>query len=191
MNGQYNVFIGDSAGGSWQNYITGSYNTAVGVLTLNNLSGGTDNVAIGSNTGIALTDGNNNTFVGAGSGKDIITGSGNTFFGYKAGYKETGSNKLFITNNSTNNEVSDRSSALIYGEYDNSLLRINGDLEINLHQLIIKHPSFYQSQFIGYTYSSLPASLTEYPNSSDWGFHEDDNLAKVHLVFNYWVHLNQ
>jgi len=51
------------------------------------------------------------------------TGSGNVFLGYTAGYNETGSNKLYIDNSNT-------ATPLIYGEFDNNILTINGNLEV-------------------------------------------------------------
>jgi len=51
------------------------------------------------------------------------TGNRNIFLGNNAGYFETGSDKLFIDN-------SDTSSPLIYGEFDNDIVRINSTLQI-------------------------------------------------------------
>ena len=45
------------------------------------------------------------------------------FIGYQAGYNETGSNKLYIEN-------SNSSSPLIYGEFDNDIVQINGDFTV-------------------------------------------------------------
>ena len=51
-------------------------------------------------------------------------GSNNVFIGYQAGYAETNSNKLYIEN-------SNSTTPLIYGEFDNNLLQINGTLNMN------------------------------------------------------------
>jgi len=67
--------------------------------------------------------GNRNLGVGFQAGYNAV-GSGNIFLGYRAGYNETGNDKLYIHNDNTSNP-------LIYGEFDNELLRINGKLEIN------------------------------------------------------------
>ena len=45
------------------------------------------------------------------AGFSNTAGSGNVFLGNEAGYKETGSNKLYIDN-------SDTSTPLIYGQFD-------------------------------------------------------------------------
>ena len=45
------------------------------------------------------------------------------FIGYNAGYDETGSNKLYIEN-------SDSSNPLIYGEFDNDFVKINGGFQV-------------------------------------------------------------
>lgn len=57
------------------------------------------------------------------TGYGNTTGGGNVLIGYEAGYGETGSNKLYIDNTST-------TSPLIYGEFDNDLVKINGTLEM-------------------------------------------------------------
>ena len=59
-----------------------------------------------------------NTFLGEGSGTNA-TGDGNVFLGYRAGYFETGSNLLYIDN-------SDTDAPLIWGDFENDLLRFNG-----------------------------------------------------------------
>ncbi len=45
------------------------------------------------------------------------------FIGFEAGYNETGSNKLYIEN-------SNSTTPLIYGEFDNDLVKVNGQLEV-------------------------------------------------------------
>ena len=46
------------------------------------------------------------------------------FIGYRAGFYETGSNKLYIANDDT-------TTPLIYGEFDNEILNVNGKLKPN------------------------------------------------------------
>ncbi len=152
--GSYNVFLGGETG---KQYGVGDYNTCVGMSagvaaagTGNSYYGaqsgwhndGSNNTAIGraagygANTyaynnatyigaysGLKQTSGSNNTFIGYSAGRSSTTGAGNIFLGYQAGYYETTvSNRLFIANSST-------STPLIYGEFDNQLVRINGDLQ--------------------------------------------------------------
>ena len=50
----------------------------------------------------------------------LSTGSSNVFLGFGAGIYETGSNKLYIAN-------SNSGLPLVYGEFDNKLLYINGN----------------------------------------------------------------
>jgi uncharacterized protein (TIGR02145 family) len=64
-----------------------------------------------------------NTIIGTQAGL-FSDGSGHVFLGAFAGLSEMGNNKLYIDNSST-------STPLIYGEFDNDLIRINGKLEIN------------------------------------------------------------
>ncbi len=132
-----NTFIGSEAGLS---SLTGSSNTFVGESAGKNNTTGDSGVFIGESAGGSNTSGSNNTYIGleaggnnqTGSNNTIIghwagdnnTGSGNIFLGNLAGINETGSNKLYIEN-------SNSASPLIYGEFDNDLLRINGSLNIN------------------------------------------------------------
>lgn len=141
--GQRNTGAGDFA---LYSNTTGNENTAIGVGALfsNTISSG--QTAIGRN---ALTSFNGpntanigNTAVGFSALRNTITGvsntalgfealrnttgSGNVGIGYHAGRLETGSNKLYIENSNA-----DANNALIYGEFDNNIVRVNGTLQVN------------------------------------------------------------
>ena len=141
--GQRNTGAGDFA---LYSNTTGNENTAIGVGALfsNTISSG--QTAIGRN---ALTSFNGpntanigNTAVGFSALRNTVTGvfntalgfealrnttgSGNVGIGYHAGRLETGSNKLYIENSNA-----DANNALIYGEFDTNILRVNGTLQIN------------------------------------------------------------
>jgi len=149
----YNTFIGDSAGYS----NTGSANTFVGYGAGYANTSGTLNVFIGSRSGLSNTTGKYNTYIGYDAGHDNLSGdyntfigrrsgysntsgdynsslghqagfsaggNGNVFLGYNSGYNETGSDKLYIENSTS-------SSPLIYGEFDNDLVTINGHLSVH------------------------------------------------------------
>lgn len=118
--GTGNIFLGDAAGFT---NTTGSYNIFLGDSSGNwNTTGGW-NTFVGDGTGRCNTTGSKNVFLGLGAGYLNATGEGNVFLGYQAGYNETGSNKLYIAN-------SDTVSPLIYGEFDNNIVTINGKLGI-------------------------------------------------------------
>jgi len=119
-SGNNNVFIGHEAG--WSNY-SGYNNTFVGNNAGDANSTGNDCTFVGNSAGESNSTGSNNTFIGHSAGKSNNTGIGNLFLGYRAGYNETGSNKLYIDNSNT-------SSPLIYGEFDNDIVTINGKLGI-------------------------------------------------------------
>ena len=111
-----NVFIGNSAG---RYNTSGEYNIYIGNQSGNNNTTGYKNVFLGYSAGKSNLTGYHNLSLGyqAGFSND---GSQNIFLGYQAGYNETGSNKLYIEN-------SDATSPLIYGEFDNDRLVINGN----------------------------------------------------------------
>jgi len=134
-DGFSNTFLGNAAGHSnvygWCNTFVGyaagcsshsNFNTCVGYAAGYDLSLGGSNTFLGSGAGHSNT-GECNTFVGYGAGYSNA-GSSNVFIGYDAGRSETGSNKLYIDN-------SDTTSPLVYGEFDNDILAINGDVGVN------------------------------------------------------------
>jgi len=126
-SGQSNAIFGDFAGAM---NVTGNHNSIFGhasgiYLTAGNdntfmgyysgrgaSSGGSDshyNCLFGSESGRDVT-GDSNVMIGRQSGLSNLSGSGNVFLGNQAGYGETGSNKLYIANSSTN-------TPLIYGDF--------------------------------------------------------------------------
>jgi len=103
----------------------GSYNTAIGWAALSRNTTGQYNIGVGGQSNAYNQEGSENTMVGygAGSGSSLHNKSGNIFIGYKAGFFEPGSNKLYIEN-------SDTATPLIYGEFDNDILVVNGKVGI-------------------------------------------------------------
>lgn len=123
-SGSFNTGIGFSA----LTYdSSGSFNTATGSGALFSNRNGSSATAAGYQTLFSNTTGNGNTAYGSQAGFDNITGSSNVFLGYQAGMHETGSNRLYISNSEA-----DANNALIYGEFDNKLLKVNGKLTINV-----------------------------------------------------------
>ncbi|MEM7187273.1 MAG: tail fiber domain-containing protein, partial [Bacteroidota bacterium] len=132
-----NVAVGERTLGQ----ATSEYNTAIGTVALGSLTSGQDNVAVGGSSLFHLSGGSENIAIGRTSGFNV-TGSENVFVGYRAGYaassrsisgsvfigNEAGSgisssNRLYLDNSSTTNP-------LLYGEFDNNLLRTNGEFQI-------------------------------------------------------------
>lgn len=114
-NGSNNVVVGNAAGSNNENY-------------LNPASTFSSSVFIGGSSGSMQQSGSDNTYIGAYAGRTNLTGSGNVFIGTQAGQNETGSNKLYISNDNT-------SAPLIYGDFyygdpAYQKVRINGLLEI-------------------------------------------------------------
>ena len=124
--------------------ITGNNNTALGIQALNSSANGNNNVAIGKDVFYQLTTGNSNVALGMGAGGQQTSGdnnvylgheagassaahtkSGNVNIGYRAGFGYNTDNRLFIEN--SNNTT----TPLIYGEFDNDILRTNAEFQIN------------------------------------------------------------
>jgi hypothetical protein len=97
----------------------GFQNTGVGYQA--NYNGSSEkNVSIGTKAGYSGTIRSVSVGHSAGySGADY-----GVFIGFEAGYNETGSNKLYIEN-------SNSTTPLIYGEFDNDIVRVNGTLQVN------------------------------------------------------------
>jgi hypothetical protein len=117
--GGQNTFTGYQAG---YNNTEGVWNSFYGQWAGYSNTTGRWNTYNGYRAGYNNIDGETNTMYGARAGHDS-TGSGNVFLGYTAGYNESGSNMLYIDN-------SDTSEPLIYGEFDNDFVEINGDLYV-------------------------------------------------------------
>lgn len=108
-NGINNIFVAREAGYNSE----GNNNLCFGYQSFYN--GGSDGV-----------DSDNNILIGTQTGYNL-EGDNNIYIGYRQGYNAgdglTESNRLRI-------DYEDTATPLIYGEFDNDLLRINGSLEI-------------------------------------------------------------
>lgn len=126
-SGQLNVSIGDQ---SMFLNTDGSANTAIGVGALYSNISGKENVALGRNT-MVFNNANNNTGLGFASLRSNVSGTNNIAIGHQAGYNELGNNKLYIENSTlVNGTDSSVDNALIYGEFDNRIVRTNGTIQI-------------------------------------------------------------
>ncbi|HPF10789.1 MAG TPA: tail fiber domain-containing protein [Flavobacteriaceae bacterium] len=104
---------------------TGVGNTVMGYQASYHNTTGSDNVFLGRIAGYNVI-GNQNVMVGSNVGYSASSRSlsGSVFIGYQAGTNETSDNRLYIENSFS-------SYPLIYGEFDNDLVRIHGDQYIN------------------------------------------------------------
>ena len=120
LSGDSNTAVGDS---SLMSGTTSRLNTAIGAKSLKSIINGKFNTSIGHHSLLSAT-GNNSVGLGYDAGKNT-TGNGNIFLGYASGSQETGSNKLYIDNSDANSE-----NALVYGDFNSNILRINGEFQI-------------------------------------------------------------
>ncbi|HEX4483985.1 MAG TPA: hypothetical protein VH081_09370 [Solirubrobacteraceae bacterium] len=96
---------------------TGEGNVAVGAVAMTESTTGNYNTAVGLFALGELVTGRENTAVGVAAGGECA-GSGNVFLGATAGYKEKGSNRLYIANSET-------TEPLIFGVFPNEQLTFN------------------------------------------------------------------
>lgn len=114
---------GNTAFGTFSliNNTIGVLNTAIGQNALFSNIVGNRNVSIGSSSNF-YNGGSFNTIVGFEAGKGTASHSkdGCVFIGYQAGFNETNDNRLYIEN-------SNADSALIWGNFNNRRVVINGN----------------------------------------------------------------
>ena len=118
-NNNGGVFLGVNAG---SNATSGGANTFIGTGAGRSITNGSSNTFVGYGAGLDAVTGSRNVMLGSGTGSSS-SGSDNVFIGNNAGSLESGSNKLYIENTNS-------SAPLIYGEFDNDLVKVNGDLEV-------------------------------------------------------------
>ncbi|MEM6698795.1 MAG: tail fiber domain-containing protein, partial [Bacteroidota bacterium] len=137
-NNNENTFLGAGAGdenttGAQNTYFgyqaglltdEGVHNTFSGYKAGRGNTSGNYNSFYGSGAGSLSLSTNNNVYLGYEAGAASVAGSSNVFIGYQAGKDENNSNKLYIENSSS-------SSPLIYGEFNNDRVVINGNSSNN------------------------------------------------------------
>ncbi|MCB2195353.1 MAG: tail fiber domain-containing protein [Bacteroidetes bacterium] len=125
--GGNNTFVGHWAGYGFPDENQGVRNTYIGQSVGSKTTTGSYNVMLGFNAGYLNYEGSRNTFLGYDAGHNIHEGSGNVFIGHNAGYYADGINNRLIIDN----ENIDSTDVLLYGEFDQNHLRINGNVGIN------------------------------------------------------------
>lgn len=137
-SGSYNSFFGYQAA---RENVNGSRNTFLGVQSgLENLSGN-DNVFVGMTSGEKNIAGSDNVFIGRSAGNGNVSGGQHTYIGAQAGAKIVGGSRNICIGGSSgpssSQSFSDRlyidvvsgDFPLIYGEFDNDYVKINGSFE--------------------------------------------------------------
>lgn len=128
--GEYNFFLGTYAG---YNTVKGNRNVFLGNASGARNVDGSFNTYVGTRAG-RFTLGSSNTFIGSFAGYDDTTNDNsnvefNVSIGRYAGAAETNSRRLHI---SSSDAVLANApfASLIYGEFDNKMVRINGAFEV-------------------------------------------------------------
>lgn len=101
---------------------TGANGVAIGRSALVVNTTGDFNFGLGSYSLFSNTTGARNLAIGYEALKSNVSGDGNICIGYQAGLNETGSDKFYLANSST-------STPLIYGEFNNEIIKINGQTQ--------------------------------------------------------------
>jgi|GEM_PF-763828 len=156
-DGYRNVFIGNGAGSQF----VGHQNTMIGFLVGTLGGSGTYNVYIGDQCALEA-NGDNNTYIGRTAGA-WVNGSNNVFLGIDAG------RAAFDSPRTESNRLRIGSSNLIYGEFDNEFLSLNGNVGVNRD-----------------AYSNV--SLGVSPNGQNYGIYVDAGSISYAGYFNGDIH---
>lgn len=126
-SGDNNVLIGRDVAKRISGNANG--NVGIGTFTLNSLNGGNDNLAFGYQALGHVEGGSSNVAIGAYAG-DYNTGNRNVFIGNRAG-PGTSSNPTNVNDRLYIHSASvPTTTPLIYGEFVNHLVQINGNLDV-------------------------------------------------------------
>ncbi len=149
---------------------TGNFNAAVGSYALTANTIGNNNVAVGRSALEQNTTGGENIGIGHQAGWTNTIGSGSVFIGHEAGFSETSSNRLYIDNSNT-------TTPLIYGEFDNKLLVINGTLNVDSGTLYVDRTT----DFVGIGTTTPEAQLTQLATTPEHRLINsgDNNSARI------------
>ena len=146
-----NVFVGSNTG---RNNTTGQNNSFFGRSSGSSNTIGGFNSFFGRSSGLSNTTGGFNSFFGRSSGNHNTTGSRNVYLGDSTAYRVNGDGNVMIghfagkydetanTTASVNNRLYIHNDAtpspLIYGEFDNRVIHINGEMDIISNSLNLK-----------------------------------------------------
>jgi len=120
INGCNNIGIGDL---SLNKNSSGCTNIGLGLQSLNSNVNGCTNIALGTCSLYQNTGGSSNISIGFQALLSNVTGNSNVAIGDYAGIGYNESNRLYISNNASND--------LIYGEFDNRIICLNSKLYVN------------------------------------------------------------
>ena len=162
-SGLGNTFLGTQAGYSNE---TGGVNIFIGYAAGYKNTSGLANTFLGGDAGRSHETGDDNIFIGNGAGYSNVTGNGNVFIGYKAGYNETGSNKLYIANDALD------SSVLIYGDFAAGRVGIGTknptqSLDVGKGDIIVRGPDGFNA--VGHQGSVFLGGIHHYVRG-EYGF---------------------
>jgi hypothetical protein len=185
MTGQYNVVVGEDAGGRIAGF-SGTSNVMMGVRSGYGTAGGVGNTFVGHYSGTSNDNGGQNTFVGSGSGQSN-TGYYNTYLGYNAGNSNLAGQRNIVIGweaDTPTTGISDYLNIgnLIVGDIATSSVTINGNLGVNSGVKIgtssvavgfvhIQTPSGVNSQ------SAYSLKISSGDATSVWGIHPNGHIS--------------
>jgi len=170
------TLIGEGVGTS---STTNAHNVFLGKGAGNRSTTSFSNTFLGTGSGAFHQDGSGNVFVGIGSGANNISGIGNIFIGNNAGTNETGSQKLYIENSSSN-------TPLIYGDFTDDFVSINGNLIVGKSASTTVRDGmlrFQNGNFQGYANNNWNDFITTAGlNNLGWKINGNSNMNSANFI---------
>lgn len=154
-NGSSNVMIGNIAGGD---NAQGASNVYVGT-NAGKKTVGSSNTVMGNNAGASF-NGNNCTIIGSEAAKESESNN-SVFIGIHAGSGEKKDNRLHINNSET-------AKPLIYGEFDNKKVIVNGNCEFTDFMKLWPQSSAPRNPSAGTVYFDNGSKKLKLFNGTDW-----------------------
>jgi len=185
--GTHNIALGHA---TLRDNLDADFNIGIGHTALVNNESGTRNIVIGHSAGSNDVVSNDNVYIGDNAARGAFTAasytrsqntiigsyaglfnstSGNVFLGYRAGQEAAADNQLYIANSEA-----DSTEALIYGDFGEELLRVNGELTIDgLYTLPTSAPS--AGQFLRVSSNTTNPTATWSSIDLPWQFGAGDD----------------
>ena len=175
--GTGNSFFGSSSG---RNNSSGNSNSFFGTSSGTGNTTGFGNSFFGRSAGSSNTSGRDNSFFGTLSGFNLTSGSSNILIGRGAGPTSANpgvNQRLYIDVDPNTNGTNGNDNPLIYGEFDNDFVRINGTFEVTAG---LTNPSSIKlkDQFAAVSSAFVLDKINEL-DIAEWSYKHDPDVRHI------------
>ena len=176
-SGNSNSFFGTSSGtGNTTGFGNSFFGQGSGFFNIT----GRDNSFFGRSAGSSNTSGRDNSFFGTLSGFNLTSGSSNILIGRGAGPTSANpgvNQRLYIDVDPNTNGTNGNDNPLIYGEFDNDFVRINGTFEVTAG---LTNPSSIKlkDQFAAVSSAFVLDKINEL-DIAEWSYKHDPDVRHI------------